>query len=315
MSSVRDEFFNTIFNQIKAGEDIYIITADIGAPSLDDLRKYYPDRYISVGIAEQNLIAAASGLALNGHHVIAYGLAPFPSTRAFDQLRSVVAGLDIPITICGLNAGLCSAESGYTHMPVDDYAILRTLPDLEIYNPSDFSISRKLAKETINISHPRFIRFDKAIKFDYYGENIIDFARGFSIYNGFSQGGDVLLVSFGIYIEELRNMLRKFIDAGKKVALADFYKTPVNEQDFAQIASHYKRIITVEENVLKGGLGSYVLELLSDYEVYVPVKRMGLDLSSGTYKVYTSRNYIRKDQKISVEDVQSEISAYLGDTE
>lgn len=310
MSSARDEFFNTIFNQINEGEDIYIITADIGAPSLDDLRKYFPERYISVGIAEQNLIAAACGLALNGHSVIAYGLSPFPTTRAFDQLRSVVAGQNIPITVCGLNAGLCSAESGYTHMPIDDYAIMRTLPEIEIYNPSDFTISRILAKRTESIHHPRFIRFDKAIRSDFYDETSLNFDYGFSLYNDLPQG-DILLVSFGVYISELRNLVDQLSNRGKKVALADFYKTPVNEKLFTQFAEKYKNIITVEENVLKGGLGSYVLEILSDNEINIPVKRMGLNLNSGTYQVFTSRAYIRNDQKISIDDVRSVILTFL----
>ena len=113
MPTVRDSFFNEIYNQIRSDEDIYVITADLGAPSLDALRKDFPNRYISAGIAEQNLIEVSTGLAWTGKKVVAYGLNPFPITRAFDQVRCLMAELKVPFTLCALNAGLCSAESGY----------------------------------------------------------------------------------------------------------------------------------------------------------------------------------------------------------
>lgn len=105
MPSVRDKFFNTIFEMIKFGEDIYVVSADLGAPSLDDLRKYFPNRFINVGIAEQSLISISAGLAVSSKKVIAYGLNPFPVTRAYDQLRCLMGELKIPVTLCALNSG------------------------------------------------------------------------------------------------------------------------------------------------------------------------------------------------------------------
>ena len=82
--SVRDAFFNKLYEKIKSGEDIYVLSSDLGAPSLDDLRKYYPERFINVGIAEQSLISISTGMVKAGKKVVAYGLNPFPMTRAFD---------------------------------------------------------------------------------------------------------------------------------------------------------------------------------------------------------------------------------------
>ena len=95
MISVRDAFFNKIYDLVKSGEDIVIVTPDLGAPSLDEFRKNYPEKYVSVGIAEQNMISVAAGICLSGQNVIAYGLNPFPVTRAYDQIRSLMAELGV----------------------------------------------------------------------------------------------------------------------------------------------------------------------------------------------------------------------------
>ena len=96
---VRDAYFSEIYELTKLGEDIVIVSADLGAPSLDLFRRDFPQRFISVGIAEQNLLSVAAGIALAGKKVIAFGLNPFPVTRAFDQMRNLLNNLQIPITV------------------------------------------------------------------------------------------------------------------------------------------------------------------------------------------------------------------------
>ena len=107
-----------------------VVSADIGAPSLDDLRLYYPEHFINVGIAEQSLISISAGLIKAGKKVVAYGLNPFPVTRAYDQIRCLMGELNIPLILCALNAGLCSANAGYTHMAIEVFGMMRMLPNI-----------------------------------------------------------------------------------------------------------------------------------------------------------------------------------------
>ncbi len=309
MVSVRDSFFNTIYELTKSGEDIYIITADLGAPSLDEFRRDFPERYISIGIAEQSLVAVAAGLALGGKKVIAYGLNPFPVTRAFDQVRILMAEQKIPITLCALNAGLCSAECGYTHMPIEDIAMLRTLSNVEIVNPTDETISRKLAKEIVSSDIPRVIRFDKALNGCIYNEEDIDFRKGYVV-SGSNKESKVGVVTSGCYAREIRNWIAEN-DCESNVKLLDLFSLPVDEEALVKELMACEHIVTIEENVLQGGIGSMILEILSDKSCGKRVKRMGLDLRKGYYDVFTGREYIRKEQQIDIVRVGQEISRLL----
>lgn len=309
MASVRDAFFNKIYELVQAGEDICVVTADLGAPGLDAFRHDFPDRYISVGIAEQNLVSVAAGLTLGRKKVVAYGLNPFPVTRAFDQIRSLMAELNIPVTLCALNAGLCSAECGYTHMPVEDMAMMRTLSNVRTVNPTDETMARKLAEETSFCTTPRFIRFDKSIHGRIYGKEEIDFERGFSVLG--SQGASRLgIITSGCYVKELNQWMQESGEADE-MKLIDLYALPVNEKQLLAEINKCGQLLTVEENMLAGGLGSLVLEIMSDAGMLKPVRRMGMDIKRGCYDVFTDREYIRKDQKIGMNDIVNNVRQAL----
>lgn len=311
METVRDSFFNTIFKLIEQGEDIVVVTSDLGAPSLDDLRKYYPERYVSVGIAEQSLVSISAGIALAGHKVIAYGLSPFPITRAYDQLRSVTTELNVPITFCGLNAGLCSAEAGYTHMPIDDIAMLRMLPKLRTFNPTDETIAKKLAMETVQLSYPRFIRFDKVLRGNLYSEDAVDLSCGFVLNRSGMDEQNLLMISFGCYIPELQELIRSYKEKDVALDLVDLFAMPADKESLANLIAQYRHVVTIEENLLMGGLGSYILELLSDYGITAPVKRLGLIAEKFPYRVLANRDYIRRDQGIDMKSIEEEINKLI----
>lgn len=311
MNSVRDTFFNRIYELIKQGEDIVVITSDLGAPSLDDLRKYFPERYVSVGIAEQNLLTISAGLSLSGKKVIAYGLNPFPVTRAFDQMRTLMGELKIPFTLCGLNAGLCSAESGYTHMPVEDMGMVRMLPGIKIINPSDETISRMTADISVKCSIPIYVRFDKTIRGTIYNEHEIDFSKGFHSYKDNTENL-FTIVTQGYYVQELRKLIDDYNKKGVSANLIDLFSLPLDEKKLADKLKNSMNIITVEENVLACGIGSMILEVLSDYKIMVPVKRLGLNVKNGYYNVFTDRTYIGKNQRIDFNSVKAVADELIG---
>lgn len=299
MATVRDAFFNRISGLIEAGEDIVIVTSDLGAPSLDDIRINYPKQYISVGIAEQNLISVAAGLAIAGKTVIAYGLNPFPVTRAFDQIRSLMAEQSIPVTLCALNAGLCAAECGYTHMPIEDMGMTRMLSNIRILNPSDETMAEALAEETVNCQSPRYIRFDKSIQGVLYEKADMDWKKGFCAH-GKTGSYTLAIITNGCFVGELRPIIIEYREQGYDIQLIDLYSLPIHEKALAEVLRQVDQILTIEENILACGIGSFILELLCDQQLAIPVKRLGLNLRAGYYDVFTDRAYIRRMQGLDV---------------
>lgn len=309
MASIRDAFFNTLYQQIRLGADTYVVTPDLGAPSLDALRENDPDHYISVGIAEQSLISISAGLALAGKNVVAYGLNPFPITRAYDQIRSLLAEFSIPVTVCGLNTGFCSAESGYTHMALEDFAMVRALGNIHIFNPTDETIAQMLAEATVTCKEPRYIRFDKTLRGVLYQRDEIDFSVGFTTYG--SSAAQIILISNGCYVRPLRALADEYAAKGIAVKCIDLYALPFNPIALKAEVSAGHQIITIEENALPGGLGSCILEFLSDQSLNIPVHRIGYDPQSEHFKVFTNQNYIAEHLGLDIAAVRHAINDSL----
>lgn len=300
---IRDIFFHGIYQLVKEGEDIVVVSSDLGAPSLDSFRKDFPNRFINVGIAEQNLIAVASGLQLAGKKVVAYGLNPFPVTRAFDQVRNLMASLQIPITLTALNAGTCSADAGYTHMPIENIAVLRTLKNVQILNPSDETTIRKLLREIVENPKPRYVQFDKFIEGSLYSESDICCEKGFATKN---QNCKVVIVSSGIMAH---NLMKSKVPA----KIIDCFSLPIQEEEFVKELNGCKQVITVEDGVLPGGIGSMVLEILSDFNVAVPVKRFGLRFCQGYPERYVNREMVFHEQGLTIAEIERYVHEVNGE--
>ena len=313
MPSVRDTFFNTVYRMIQSEEDIYIVSADIGAPSLDDLRLYYPEHFINVGIAEQSLISISAGLIKAGKKVVAYGLNPFPVTRAYDQIRCLMGELNIPLILCALNAGLCSANAGYTHMAIEVFGMMRMLPNICIFNPSDLVMAEMLAENVIANEKPCYILFDKAINENFYQKETLNFNKGYYIYQPIKKS-KIGIITNGCYVSIIRKIANILAERSISVKVFDLFKLPVDKECFIEDIRKCSYIITIEENVLQGGLGSYILEIISDNQLDIPVKRMGINFDNGIPNVFMSCDYIRESQgltKDSIIEVINEIAIKL----
>ena len=172
-------------------------------------------------------------------------------------------------------------------MAVENMSMLRTLNNIQIINPSDESITLKLVDEILEKPYPRYVQFDKFIDGKMYSEDEIDFTKGFV-----TKGeGDVLVITFGIMAKKINSM-------NLPVRVIDCFCLPIDEELLLKEVSQAKRIVTVEDNVLKGGLGSMVLELLNDRNINIPVFRKGLRFSDGYPKIYTNRDLLFKEEDL-----------------
>lgn len=294
--TMRDAFFINLYEEMDKNENIYLVTADFGAPMLDKIRESFNKRAINVGIAEQNAINIAAGLALEGKCVYVYGIAPFISMRPFEQLRINLSALsslrNINVNIISVGAGVSYSISGPTHHCLEDLSLIRTLPNFEIFSPSDSELVNRYFKHTIEIKRPKYLRFDATalsnLEYDAY-----DINDGFRVKK--SKKSNIAIISTG-YMSQKAYEISKEYD----IELIDIYSINSNQNDkLIEYINRYEHIITLEEGFINcGGLDSYI-------NFYIKNKNI---INLGFSKKYTfdigDREFIHSLNHIGFKDIK-----------
>ena len=281
-NETRDVFFNKIFELMEQDRSIFIISVDLAGRPFDLIRKKHPERYIAIGIAEQNAISTACGLASTGKKVIVYAANPFPLLRAFDQIRNCACMMNIPITIVGLGTGFSVASCGSTHFTIEDITLGTICSGLKVLSVSDSNMAGFFANHFVDFNCPLYIRFGK-----WAGENFgsfcqNDFERGFRVVR---KGKNTVIVATGCTVKYVFDM------SIKDVAVIDWFNI-TNTKHILEELVGYKQVIVVEEHILRGGLGSILLELYHDKRLDSSMLyRVGIRLDSGYPQEYGDREY------------------------
>lgn len=288
MTAMRDTFFNYLYEKAQADRNIVILSADFSAPSLDQFRLNIPQQYQFMGISEQNMMLVAAGLALEGKKVFCYAIAPFLTLRCLEQTKLYASGMDLPITLVGVGAGISYEDSGYTHHALEDISVLRSLPHMKVFQPCDNEDTEKVVAYALEYRHPMYVRLDRyGIDRLYDGEH--DIQKGLSIVSG---GHTVLLLASGSMMKVALEAVKELSADGIQVSLLNAETIPFDQEKFIQALYGVHDIITMEEHSLSGGLGSYVAELVVDLGLKVNVKRVGFDLSEGYIDEFGGREVI-----------------------
>lgn len=304
--SQRDSFWNKVYEIAKEDRNAVILSADMGAPALDRIRKDLSSQFINVGIAESNAITVASGLSLTGKKVFAYAIAPFITLRCLEQIRVENAMMNIPITIVGVGAGLGYEDSGPTHHLTEDIAIMRSMPNITINSITDSVMASAFAEISYKMKTTNYIRLERKVLPDIYNKNS-DFTKGLSVL----KESNYYIVSTGSMthtaMEIVNNLKKKNINIG----LIDIYTLPINSSLFLEIVNGVKKLITLEEHFLPGGLGSAVCEVLIDNNLLIPIKRIGLPVDKGYCYKYGGREVIRSYYGIDRDSIEKKIIEFL----
>ncbi len=278
LKRMRDALVEEVYNKMHKNNQIFFLSDDLGAPILDKLREDFKDRFINVGIAEQNLINVATGLALEGYTVYAYGLAPF-FLRAYEQIRINLAlsaqVRKINVNMIGVGSGVSYDVSGPTHHCVEDIIAMRALPNIEVFSPSDWLMTEKFIDYSLQKKIPKYIRLDGKPLPRIYDENTC-----FNWNDGFTEiekGEDICILSTGFPTHMSLKIIKRLKEMNKSIGLIDvFMLKPINEKSLFNIIKNYNYLITVEEAFIgKGGLDTLILNLLNDNNSKIVLKRFG----------------------------------------
>lgn len=305
----RDAFWDRIYEIAKINRDIIIISADMGAPALDKIRRELPSQFINVGIAEQNAITLAAGLTMTGKKVFAYAIAPFITLRCLEQIRVECSIMNLPITIVGVGGGFGYEDSGPTHHIIEDIAILRSMPNIMINNITDIVMARAFADISCSLRQPNYIRLDRQVLPIIYTEEN-NFDKGLSVIR---KGKDFYIISTGCMTSIAKDISEELSKEQKNIGLIDLYTLPINENELIETIKEAKKVITIEEHFLPGGFGSAICEVLMDNNINISVKRIGLSPKIGYSYVYGGRDEIRKHYGLDKASMIKQIKGFLNE--
>lgn len=307
MNTMRDAFFDKLYELARKDPNIVLVDADMGAPSLDKFRTDIPAQFVNVGIAEQNAITVACGLALGGKIPFTYAIAPFITLRCYEQIKVDMCAMRIPVTCIGVGAGFSYEDSGPTHHTTEDISIMRALPNIVILNSTDNIMASKCAEIAVNSKDPIYVRLDREPLPDLYDKNET-FKDGVHC---FKEGTDVCIVATGNMVHkalEVAKLLKKqSIDA----AVVDVYRIKsVNKNLLVKHIKKSKKVVSLEEHLLDGGLGSIVAEIIADDNINIPLKRLAIP-DKYCY-TYGGREAIRKTIGLDTKSVEKSIIEFCG---
>ncbi len=313
MSTMRDAFIEEVHARMSGDGRIFFLSADFGSPRLDAIRADFPDRFINVGIAEQNLVNVSTGLALEGFIVYAYAIAPFLTMRAYEQIRINLALQsqlkELNVNLIGVGAGMSYDVSGPTHHCLEDLSIMRALPNMTVFSPSDENLVRKFVDYSIKVKSPKYLRFEGKPLPDIYAD--IEKIR---IEDGFFElrkGGEICLVSTGYMTHKALKVAgalqREGIDAG---VVDIFLLRPFDPAALYSSLKDYRYIVTIEEGFIgKGGLDSIVASTLADSGFGGVIKRMGF-ADEYIFDI-GGREYLHRLAGLGEEDIARSIKTIL----
>lgn len=261
---MRTAFVEALLERARGREDLVLLTADLGFSVLERFRDSLPNQYLNVGVAEQNMMGIAAGLADVGKTVFTYSIANFSTMRCLEQIRNDVCYHGYPVRVVSVGGGLTYASQGYTHHGVEDIGVMRALPGMVVIAPGDPMEAECATRALCDMPGPAYLRLGKAGEPKVHTRPI-DFVIGKAI--EVAAGSDVTLVSTGgmlVYALETSDVLRT--EGISTRVLSMHTVKPLDEEAIARALAETKAVITVEEHNVGSGLGAAVAQVVARHE-------------------------------------------------
>ena len=272
--ATRQSYGEALVSLGKENDQVVVLDADLsGATKTNFFAKEFPKRFFNVGIAEQNLMATAAGLSTFGKIPYASTFAVFAAGRAYDQIRTSICYPNLNVKICATHAGITVGEDGATHQMLEDLSLMRTLPNMTVLSTSDDTQTRWAVKEIAKIQGPVYLRLCRLATPVIYDEGE-EFEIGKAVQIG--EGADGTVIATGVTVAEAIQAKEELAKEGIQIRVLDMHTIkPIDREAIVKAAKETKKIVTVEDHNIIGGLGSAVCEVLAE-EYPTKVTRMGI---------------------------------------
>lgn len=276
MKSTRKAYGEALAQIGREDENVVVLDADLAHATQTLLFKNeFPERHINVGIAEQDLVGTACGLALSSKKVYLSSFAMFLAGRAYEQIRNTAAYSNIPIKLCATHSGLSVGEDGATHQMIEDISLMRTIPNMVVLSPADENSTKDIIKRIKEYNEgPVYVRLGRCDVPGIYAEDET-FETGKSKTFGKGTNATIFATGYTLHIAiEAMQMLKKM---GVDVRVVDIYSIkPIDKETIIKCAKETGKLITIEDHSIIGGIGTAICEVLAE-EYPKKVTRIGVN--------------------------------------
>lgn len=261
--ATREAYGKTLAKLIVEHDDLFVLDADLTKSTKTiEAKNARPEHHFNIGIAEGNMMAVAAGMAASNKVVYASSFAMFAAGRAFEQIRNSICYPNLNVKVCATHAGITVGEDGASHQCIEDLALMRSIPNMKVFQPCDAKQTEEIIKAVYDIEGPCYVRLGRLGVENVYDEGYkFEFGKG----NVLRKGGKVAIIASGLMVQE----------SLKASELLDFQPTvidistikPIDKELIIETARTHDVIVTIEEHNVYGGLGSAVSEVLAPEEI------------------------------------------------
>ena len=285
-----------------------MVSGDLGDSSgLARFKNTFPDRFINIGIAEQNMIGVASGLAKEGFNVFATSFAPFITLRSGEQIRMNLGYMELNVKAVAIGSGVSMAFLGNSHYGLEDASIMRSIPNLTIVSPADCAEIVKVVHAAAEFDGPMYIRLTGAVGNPPVYTEDYEFEFGKSI--TLKEGSDITIFAIGSMVYESLEAAKILENIGISAKVVNMHTLKPCDYDAIKLAiSSHQAIVTVEEHSIIGGLGSVVAEFKSQFTKSPPQLTLGLPDKFGKTAEY---RYLLESYRLVGEKIAEDIQNFL----
>lgn len=302
---MRDRFIQALTERAKQDRSIVLVTGDLGFGVLDRFISACPKQFINAGVAEQNMTGIAAGMGLTGKKVFTYSIANFPTLRCLEQIRNDACYHSADVKVVAVGGGFSYGALGASHHATEDLAIMRSLPDITVLAPSGMWEAVEAVDVMLRTKGTCYVRLDKAHGDDSprSGEKSLQFGKVRELHEGEHAA---VFVAGGV-LEEVLEARAALADIGIRIAVISVpFIKPFDTQGVVAACKKYRRVVSVEEHTLDGGLGSAIAETIADQGIHLDgFRRLGL---KGVFSsVVGSQKYLRKTYGLDASSIKSAV--------
>ena len=300
---MRGVFSQWLARACQADERIIVLTGDHGYSLFDDVRRECPEQYLNAGVAEQNLIGVAAGLAKGGFRPIAYGLGAFIPIRVLEQIKLDICYENLPVLLIGDGAGVVYSTLGTSHQCAEDIAALRALPNISILSPADDHEMSACLNEALHTTGPCYLRIGKADRGTVHEQNVqLQGGRLLSVRTG---AGPLVWIATGSMVQAALTMAQQWPNS-------DIWSAPVIKpldiDHVVAICRSHRAVIVLEEHSIYGGLGSAIAEIASEH---APTWVCRIGIRDRFSEKCGSYSYLLAEHGLDTPGITAQVHAFL----